>query len=107
MLPAGLEPTIPGSKRLQTHALDRAATGIGRCSVCGPNMMYRWLRGFLRRKKLLTCCGTVHSVPLLTSKMVAVCVGQTLGSKYGPQQFFSHKEHMVVSSILKLSARVF
>ena len=26
---AGFEPTIPGSERPQTHALDRAATGIG------------------------------------------------------------------------------
>ena len=29
MLPAGFEPTIPASERLQIHALDRAATGIG------------------------------------------------------------------------------
>jgi len=29
MPPAGLEPTIPGSQRPQTHALDRAVTGIG------------------------------------------------------------------------------
>ena len=28
MPPAGFEPTIPGSERPQTHALDRAATGI-------------------------------------------------------------------------------
>jgi hypothetical protein len=28
MLPAGFEPTIPASERPQTHALDRAATGI-------------------------------------------------------------------------------
>jgi hypothetical protein len=26
---AEFEPTIPASERLQTHALDRAATGIG------------------------------------------------------------------------------
>jgi hypothetical protein len=26
---AGFEPAIPASKRPQTHALDRAATGIG------------------------------------------------------------------------------
>ena len=30
MLPTGFEPTIPAGKRSQTHALDRAATGIGR-----------------------------------------------------------------------------
>ena len=29
MLPAGFEPAIPASERPQTHALDRAATGIG------------------------------------------------------------------------------
>jgi len=27
--PAGFEPSIPGSERSQTHALDCAATGIG------------------------------------------------------------------------------
>jgi hypothetical protein len=30
MPPEGFEPTIPASERPQTHALDRAATGIGR-----------------------------------------------------------------------------
>jgi hypothetical protein len=30
MSPAGFEPTTPASERPQTHALDRAATGIGR-----------------------------------------------------------------------------
>ena len=30
MPPAGFEPAIPASKRPQTHALHRAATGIGR-----------------------------------------------------------------------------
>ena len=29
MLPAGLEPEVPARERPQTHALDRAATGIG------------------------------------------------------------------------------
>jgi len=29
MPPAGIKPTIPTSERPQTHALDRAATGIG------------------------------------------------------------------------------
>ena len=28
MIPAGFEPSIPASERQQTHALDRAATGI-------------------------------------------------------------------------------
>ena len=30
MPPAGFEPTIPASEQPQTHALDRAATGIGK-----------------------------------------------------------------------------
>ena len=30
MLPAGFEPTVLASERLQTHALDRAAIGTGR-----------------------------------------------------------------------------
>ena len=30
MTPAEFEPTIPASERLQTPALDRAATGIGK-----------------------------------------------------------------------------
>ena len=29
MPPAGFEPAIPANERLQTHVLDRAATGIG------------------------------------------------------------------------------
>jgi hypothetical protein len=29
MPPAALEPAIPAGERLQTHALDRSATGIG------------------------------------------------------------------------------
>ena len=29
MPPAGFEPTIPASEWVQTHTLDRAATGIG------------------------------------------------------------------------------
>jgi len=33
MPPAGFEPTIPGSERPQTHALDRAATGICRFNL--------------------------------------------------------------------------
>ena len=29
MSPVGFEPTIPASERLETHALDRTATGVG------------------------------------------------------------------------------
>jgi len=34
MLLAGFDPAIPPSERPQTHALDRAATGIGSWPVC-------------------------------------------------------------------------
>ena len=33
MLPAGFEPAIPASERPKTHALERAATGIGRMAT--------------------------------------------------------------------------
>jgi hypothetical protein len=35
MLPAKYEPTIPVIERPQTHALDRAATGIGSLLIKG------------------------------------------------------------------------
>jgi hypothetical protein len=35
---AGFEPKIPASKRPQTHALDRAATGIGRQDSSSSNL---------------------------------------------------------------------
>jgi len=34
MTPSVFKPTIPASERLQTHALDRAATGIVSTVVC-------------------------------------------------------------------------
>jgi len=40
MPPAGFEPTIPGSERPKTHALDRAATGIGGRNVLNPYSLY-------------------------------------------------------------------
>jgi hypothetical protein len=32
MPPAGFEPSIPAGEKLQNHALDRSATGIGICA---------------------------------------------------------------------------
>ena len=37
MPPAGFEPTIPAGDRLQTHALDRSATGIGAAQITAQN----------------------------------------------------------------------
>jgi hypothetical protein len=48
MPPAGFEPAIPASERPQTHALDRAANGIGSSSLLGQNI-------FLSAKFSATC----------------------------------------------------
>jgi hypothetical protein len=54
MLLAGIEPTIPASERPQTHALDRAATGIGIISVTvvnninNINLFYPAVKVFVR-----------------------------------------------------------
>jgi hypothetical protein len=42
MLPAEFEPAIPAGNRLQTHGLDRSATGIGRdCGYVGEYYLIR------------------------------------------------------------------
>ena len=41
MPPAGFEPAIPASELSQTHALDRAATGIGSPSIKALNILQR------------------------------------------------------------------
>ena len=38
MLSGGFEPTIPAIELLQTHALDRAATGNGKNYLTGDNI---------------------------------------------------------------------
>jgi len=38
MPPAGFEPTVPESKRWQTHALDRAAAGISKQLITRKNI---------------------------------------------------------------------
>jgi hypothetical protein len=45
LLPAGFEPEIPGSERPQTHILDRAATGIGKCVLKGLISLCGWMDG--------------------------------------------------------------
>jgi hypothetical protein len=39
MPPVGFESTIPASERSQTHALDRATTGIGRIDI----LIYKYI----------------------------------------------------------------
>jgi hypothetical protein len=43
MPPAGFEPAIPASERLQTHALDRVVTGIGETLI---QLLLNWLKLF-------------------------------------------------------------
>ena len=50
---AGFEPAIPTSERPQTHALDRAATGIGRPTVYRNKTTLQW-EGNTR--KYYKCC---------------------------------------------------
>jgi hypothetical protein len=53
MSPAGLEPAIPAIVRPQTHALDRAATGIGRGEIRLITCIYlvncSWILGFYQQ----------------------------------------------------------
>ena len=46
MPPVGFEPTISAGERPKTYALDRAATGIGICSLYFPKILeeYKTLR---------------------------------------------------------------
>jgi len=40
MPPAAFEPTAPASDQPQTHALNRAATGMGDSSIPQPNIVH-------------------------------------------------------------------
>jgi hypothetical protein len=44
MPPAGFEPAIPASERLQTHALDRAVTGIGKIYRYSTILFYKYFK---------------------------------------------------------------
>ena len=48
MPPAGFEPAIPAGERLQTHTLDRSATGIGTIYPLGNqikmDMWHVWVK---------------------------------------------------------------
>jgi hypothetical protein len=59
ILPAGFEPAIPASERLQTHALDRAAAGIGVFQKCVTHIVC-WHSGTLENS-LLFRTSNLHS----------------------------------------------
>ena len=89
MPPAGFEPAIPADERLQTHALDRSATGIGMkvfynpkytdalitlimtaCSFCAHAVFFSNTPSAENYKQLRSAMtSTVQSVKVLPSKL--------------------------------------
>jgi hypothetical protein len=56
MPPAGFEPEIPAGERLQTHALDRSVTGMGKSELLEklkPKIAGRRNKMMFHLKKLL------------------------------------------------------
>jgi len=77
MLPAGFEPAIPASKRPQTHALDGAATGIGRNTRVGTlivAIIYLQLiqNRYMFRSFIVLQCSHQHCVQPVASDMEVV-----------------------------------
>jgi hypothetical protein len=73
MHPAGFEPSIPASERQQTHALDRAVTGVGTCALlhfvitnCSLLASYAVV---VSRKGMKSCMLTVVNFSILQSKL--------------------------------------
>jgi hypothetical protein len=52
---AGFKPTIPASKRPQTHALDRAAIGIGCRWYCAKLKFATWILVFFFNAHTYAC----------------------------------------------------
>jgi hypothetical protein len=52
MPPVGFEPTIPARERLQTHALDGAATGIGEDIIMKSNSEPSAYTACLKKRKV-------------------------------------------------------
>jgi hypothetical protein len=53
MLSAEFEPTIPGSEQPQTHALDRAASGVDLSFFCSANEATGFFKTLLHPIKAL------------------------------------------------------
>ena len=69
MSPVGFEPTISAGKRLQTHALDRAAIGTGCFSLTRSNMdsscvvTHCYYRALLSYERARVCvCVVYHHI---------------------------------------------
>jgi len=63
MPPTGFEPTIPEGEQVQTHTLDRAATGISRVLEYYLNIIFT---GELPRAATVTCAKCVVTPMLCT-----------------------------------------
>jgi hypothetical protein len=56
MHPVGFDPTIPASKRPQTHTLDRATTGIGPTHSATSIVAIRGESPNIKTERLIRCC---------------------------------------------------
>jgi hypothetical protein len=66
--PAGFEPTIPWNERLQTHTLDRAATGIGYATVTLNKILYSRQFGIIQGTKLTNGNSVWHPKPVTSCR---------------------------------------
>ena len=64
MPPAGFEPAIPAIELLQTHALDRSATEIGRLYHTYANLLGQNTRVFRNRADNVVLCHAISCVSL-------------------------------------------
>jgi hypothetical protein len=68
---AGFEPTISASERTQTHALDRATTGIGPQKLVVTEIIKTFLTFYVTRRFILCVYKSALIMPVL-SQMRAV-----------------------------------
>ena len=86
MPPAGFEPTIPARKRPQTHALDRAGTGIAPTTPSPSSIMCKHsVSSFPSSSCPVQCAGTIHG-----------------GARVSWHSLFNHRNatHAIISSYL-------
>ena len=60
MPPVGFEPTIPASDRPQTHALDRAATGVGRYNTITLQYHPAYMQSKQKSDYIINFTGTAY-----------------------------------------------
>ena len=77
MSPAGFEPTIPANERPQTHASDRAATGIG------MNFNYSYIISFSSSPKTCENLSELVHCRFLVMEQRAVAYAGLMGKSQG------------------------